>query len=91
MRGPAQKRPCVEGGYLRKIGVGEFREFSVMSFGEVQRAPWAAEISCLRVRERRVRRGYMRDCRASTTFVNRLNHLGHVNAAARNLAPCSRL
>ncbi len=43
--------------------------------------------TCLRVRERRVRRGYMRDCRASTTFVNRLNHLGHVNAAARIWRP----
>jgi hypothetical protein len=44
MRGSAQKGPCVKVGYLRKIGVGEFREFSVMSLGEVQKAAWAAEI-----------------------------------------------
>jgi hypothetical protein len=40
----AQKGLHVKVGCLRKIGVGEFREFSVMSFGEVQKAPWATEI-----------------------------------------------
>jgi hypothetical protein len=34
-----------------------------------------------------VRRGDLCDCGASATFVNRLNHLGHVNAAARIWLP----